>query len=738
MFGSLVLGVLALCAGCGGDAVLRPESSYGIRVISGDQQRGPAGAMLESPLVVLVSDPAGGAAKAVRVRFTVTRGSDRGSRLEDSISVSDAAGRASARLTLGSVNDTTRVEVRLAINDGTAATFFAVAIAAPVVTGVSPMQLRGGDTVTVSGTGFSTVGAVARVGGVSASILAGATATTARFVTPPCLRAGPVGVGIFVGGAPSNVIAATAIASRTPIRLRTYEAVTVAATQIGDCISFAGEAGAAFLVSAQFASGAQDADLMDWRLGAPPSTVTAEAAPGTVASTRNGNSTQRAMERELRQLERRIAGQARADQLERSAAGRALLRWTAAPAIGSLRTFSVVAALDGSKFTTVTARLRFAGEHVRVYTDTGNTVLTDSRLTALASLMDRDLYPVAVNAFGAESDVDADGHVIILLTSVVNSIAKAADCVQRGYVTGFFYGLDVLERVLQSNRSEVFYGFVPDSAGKYSCPHTEDDVVRTLQGTFIHELQHLISFNQHVLARGGSTEDTWLNEGMSHLSEELASRLFEARYPAPLGRGTTTQLFPDSAAPFIAPQLLNAYVYLNATPFHSVTSYSGSGSVEDRGATWLFLRWLADQKGESVFRRLSETGLTGVANIERVSGESFGAAFGDFSLALVADSIPGIARSLVSPRQRFHSRNLRQLMAREAVIAGFKSAFPLATYNLSPTGSLRSSMLPGTMIHALVRTDAAGTPIRIAFTTPGLAPLAVAVSGQVSVMRLPP
>ena len=415
-----------------------------------------------------------------------------------------------------------------------------------------------------------------------------------------------------------------------------------------------------------------------------------------------------------------------------------MLRADAAPVVGSTRTFSVVAALDGSHFTKVTARLRFSGQHVLVYTDTNNVVLTEARMTALATLLDRDLYPLAINAFGSESDVDEDGHVIILLSSVVNSLAKAADCVQRGYVTGFFYGLDVLERDPHSNRSEVFYGLVPDSAGTYSCPHAEDDVVRTLQGTFVHELQHLISFSQHVLARGGEVEDTWLNEGMSHMSEELASRLFEVRYPAPLGRSTTAQIFPDSAAPFIAPQLLNAYVYLNGTQFHSVTSYSGTGSVEERGATWLFLRWLADQKGEGVFRRLSETGATGAANIERASGETFGAVFGDFSLALVADSIPGIARSTVSPRQRFHSRNLRQLMAREAVIAGFKNAFPLPTYNLNPTGSLRSSMLPGTMIHALVRTDAAGTPIRIAFTTPTLTPFAASVSGQVSVMRLPP
>lgn len=703
--------------------------------MGGDQQRGPAGSALASPLEVLVTDPAGAAAKGVRVKFTVAQGAAGGSHVEDAVGVSDALGRASTRLTLGAVNDTTRVDVRLAVNDGVAGTFIAIAVAAPGITSVNPQQFRGGDTVTLSGAGFA-AGSMARFGDASVPMLAGSSATTARVVVPPCLAAGSVGVSVWTGPAQSNVIGATAIASRTPIQLGAWESITVPAAQLGDCISFVGGPAAAYFVSAQFATGAQDAHLIDWRLGVP-TTADMVAAASVVPAT-DRSAMQHQMEGELRQLERRIAGQARADQLARGASGRALLRADAAPAIGSTRMFSVVAALDGSKFTTVTARLRFSGQHVLVYTDTSNVVLTDQRLTALANLMDRDLYPLAINAFGSESDVDEDGHVIILLSSVVNSLAKAADCVQRGYVTGFFYGLDVLEREPHSNRGEVFYGLVPDSAGVYSCPHLEDDVVRTLQGTFIHELQHLISFGQHVLARGGDVEATWLNEGMSHISEELVSKLFEARYPAPIQRSTTGQLFPDSAAPFIAPQLLNAYVYLNATPFHSVTSYFGTGSVEERGATWLFLRWLADQKGDAILRRLSETRTTGVANIERTTGESFGALFGDFSMALITDSLIGVQRSLVPPRHRFLSRNLRQLMAREAVIAGFKLAFPLPTYNLSPTGSLRSSMLPGTMIHALVRADAAGTPIRLAFTTPGFVPFAAPSGGQVTIMRLPP
>jgi hypothetical protein len=333
--------------------------------------------------------------------------------------------------------------------------------------------------------------------------------------------------------------------------------------------------------------------------------------------------------------------------------------------------------------------------------------------------------------------VDGNGRVIVLFTPAVNRLAKKEDCVQRGYVTGYFYPIDQLERHANSNRGEIFYAFVPDPNDKFSCTHLEEDVVRLIQPAFLHEMQHLISFNQRVLARGGDLEEAWLNEGLSQMAEELGSRLFETRYPAPLGRSTTTQLFPDSSASFIAPQMLNSYVYLYFALSYSMTSYDGNGSLENRGASWLFLRWLADQKGESILKRMVQTTRSGVANVEAVSGESFGELFGDFSLALFADSLPGVARPLTAPRLRFKSRNLRQLMARESVIAGFDKPFPVTTYSLERDGVLRAAMLPGTMMHAILRSKPGEGPLRLSFRTGAGQPFAASLGAQVSILRLP-
>jgi hypothetical protein len=408
----------------------------------------------------------------------------------------------------------------------------------------------------------------------------------------------------------------------------------------------------------------------------------------------------------------------------------------APPVLGSSRTFHVIASTDGTRFTDVTARLRYVGTHLLVYADTVGDLFGDIQLRALASLMDGDLYAAASGAFGAEPDVDGNGRLIVLFTPVVNSLVRAADCIFTGYVTGFFYPTDEFERLPHSNGGEVLYGVMPDPGAKYSCAHTEADVVRLMQPVFMHEMQHLISFNAHALSRGGATEETWLNEGLSALAEELGSQLFEARYPFPLGRGSLAQIFPDSAGPFISPLLIDAYVYLTGALGHSVTANSGSGSLEEHGAAWLFFRWLADQKGADIGRRLTQTSRTGLANLEGVAGEPLTALFGDFSLALFADSLPGLPRSVVPPRLRFTSRNLRQLMARDATINGFPSPFPLTTYLLSPGGSLRSSMLPGTMMHAIL--PATSAPATLSFTAQSLTPLAAALGGQVGILRLPP
>ena len=749
----LTLGIAGLIS-CNQDSPTAGAIQLRIGVASGDGQQAAAGAELALPLQVRVVDAAGVAVRGVRVRFLTVGGSASRGRLRDSVAVTAGDGLAGdglagdglagdglagdglagVRAVVGDVGDTLVVEASVAFVAGSRVRFAAVATTGPAVATVLPSAVQAGDTITVAGAALGGTASAVRFGDVTASALPGATDAEVRAVVPACMTTGPVAVGVDIGGARSNTRDVAYTAKRLTLNLQPFEHATVPASELANCVELLG-AGATYIITGQFASAPPGPPTeVSWELGV--GSLTASRSRESVGpSIRATSHTRLAFEGHIRSVERAVASQARA---ERQTASLSNALAASLPALGSMRKFSVVASVDGSRFTSVSARLRYVGDHILLYTDTAVAGYDIAQLQALATLFDTHLWGAAVNAFGSEPDVDGNGRVIVLFTPAVNALTPAASCIQSGYVTGFFYPIDQLERAAHSNRGEIFYSIVPDPTGAYSCVHSEAEAIRIVQGTYLHEMQHLISFNEHVLARGGLAEDTWLNEGLSHIAEELGSRLFEMRYPAPLARGSAEQLFPDSAAPFIGPLLLNAYLYLNSPLQHSVTAYSGTGSIEERGATWLFLRWLADQKGDLLLRRLVQTPRTGVANVESATGERFAALFGDFSLALFADSLPGVPRQAVPQRLRYSNRAIRQLMAREAVVSGFAVPFPLATYLAAPGGTLRGSMLPGTMVHAIVSSDSGAAPLRLSFAAPELASFNQALGAQLGIMRLPP
>jgi hypothetical protein len=618
----------------------------------------------------------------------------------------------------------------------------------PVVASVSPAAFGAGDTISLAGSALQAVeggGGFVEIGGASAPVLAGGTADLLRAIVPPCLPGGAVQVSVGAGPVASNSVVATYVARPVRLNIAPLTAVTVSSAQLGGCLSLPGDS-SNYLVVGEFASVGAPTDIVNWEIGTAGVNAPATAAGTIVRGTASAvlpppavpgdNRIRRDFEATLRKIERDVAPRARADAAS-PARSTTVLR-AATPAAGTLRSFKVVAAIDGSSFTAVTARLIYAGAHIYLYADTVAQGFSDAQYDTLGALFDKDLYSIDVGAFGDVSDVDGDGHVIALFTPKINELVQPGSCAFAGYVTGFFYAPDLVVSNPNSNKAEIFYSYVPDSTGVFSCPHTAASVVTTVQPTFLHELQHMISYNQHVLLRGGEPEQSWLNEGLGQIAEELGSVYYESKYPAPSGRSTTTQLFPDSAGPFIQPQLLNAYVYLNNTRAHSVTSYSGGGSLEERGATWLFLRWLASQKGEGIIGALEQTSDTGITNIEARAGESFGALFGDFSAALDVDSIPGVPRTSIPARFRFGIRNLRALMAREATVETFTSPWPLPVYMLGIGGALSSQMIPGTMVHSSITTPSNGQGVTLTFTGPQSTRFPAALGAQVTIFRLPP
>jgi hypothetical protein len=414
------------------------------------------------------------------------------------------------------------------------------------------------------------------------------------------------------------------------------------------------------------------------------------------------------------------------------------------PSVGSLRAFRVIANASGNAFSTVGARLAFAGVNVLVYIDTLSPAsgFTADQLQAFGVLFDQTLYPIDTAAFGPPTDIDGNGHVIMLMSPAVNALTKASDCQTKGFIAGYFDELDLggAPTDTNSNHGEVFYSVVPDPAGSVSCAHTVTNLGLTVPATFMHELQHLISFSQHFVVHRGSPEYGWLDEGLSIVAEELGSLFYEQKCPGTSCRTNPAQIFPDSSQGFVQGFLFDSYEYGLRPDTASVTLHSDSdGGFSWRGGDWLLMRWLGDQMPAGFYRKLDQNVTTGVANIESASGQSFPTLFANFGLTLVTDSLPGLPRNTAPPANRFVTRNMRQLWARLfATSAGpqFPLAFPIPIAPISSDTSTHS-MVPGTNGYFRLNTPAGTPTVTVQFAAPGGVAVSASLKPQLAVFRLP-
>ena len=110
------------------------------------------------------------------------------------------------------------------------------------------------------------------------------------------------------------------------------------------------------------------------------------------------------------------------------------------PAAGSTRAFRVASSFTSGSFKTVGAKLLYVGANVLLYVDTLAPAngYSAQQLTDFGALFDQTLYPIDTAAFGPPTDVDANGHIIMLMSPVVNGITSTSSCNTSGYVAGFF------------------------------------------------------------------------------------------------------------------------------------------------------------------------------------------------------------------------------------------------------------------------------------------------------------
>jgi len=417
------------------------------------------------------------------------------------------------------------------------------------------------------------------------------------------------------------------------------------------------------------------------RVSNPGATTVATPAPATVAPaiTPRPLSAAEQFHDMLRARERELA----ADPTNRGipAAPRAA---GAPPLVGDVRTFKTCANLQCSTFSDVTATAKYVGTKAAIYID--NTVptadpLQDSDFQELGRTFETYHYPIDLAAFGAESDVDGNERIVILMTDAVNSLTP--DCTN-GRVLGYFFGLDLTltgSGSVNSNKAEIFYTLVPQPRTGTCNEINRSTAVNAVKPTLIHELQHMISWNQHVLIRSGAAEETWLNESFSHYAEELGGRKIPDAECTAAGS-------PSCRSQYISSNIVNAHDYFLDTESHFVVyPTSSNGTLEERGASWLFLRWVLDQfASDTIFASdltpgLIQTGAVGATNLIARTGGSFQDMVVEWLLAGYLDDRLGFTG--LSPRLRFRSWGLRAIWT-NPLNCGAGKVFPDCSYPLQP------------------------------------------------------
>ena len=692
---SAALVAASLCIACDNStAPAGPPSA--LHAVTAATFNAVAGSAIAGGVTVKVVDAHGNAISGSRVAFTVTVGD--GS-VAPHIILSGADGTAHAEWTTGQTAGKNSLLVSIEGVDSTA-TFLATGTAGPATAvGVTPHILR----LPVGTTIGTVTGAVVDQYGNAVS---GSTTYTSRNTTLVTVNASTGAVTVVGGGGTTYVVAtgSTFSDSTLVIVLKSTDTpctgiTTHATLAVGDVIT-TGFSDNGICVDATTTGG--EYAWVPYFNSSVPSAQTAftlsvfgNQTPGALNSTRPVGTPLVMDAAAIATASRQAAfhDQIRAsEELEMPAAASGARLWYGSPertAHRAMLTAVVPNVGDQMKLnvnpndfctnpTIRTGRVAAVTQRSVVVADTANPAgFTDAEYASFGATFDTLVYALDVSNFGAPTDIDNNGgRVILFFTHAVNEIG--------GGVLGYYYGRDLLPKTGPlgtcpgSNVGEIMYLLVPDPP-----QYTKSYVLRNTVGTVAHEFQHMINAGRrlYIDTTAVPTEERWLNEGLSHIAEELMFYRVSGLKPRQnLGPEVFTA---QDSQPF------NNYQYNNLARLSEYLRTPGSQSpigVDDndddfptRGAIWSYLRYTADQRFAAdepgFWFKLVNSNVTGLNNLYAVVGPDARLVMRDWTLAILLDDlVPG-----VNAKYQQLSWNLRVAM-------GPVGGYLLSTVKLPTTG----------------------------------------------------
>jgi hypothetical protein len=341
-----------------------------------------------------------------------------------------------------------------------------------------------------------------------------------------------------------------------------------------------------------------------------------------------------------------------------------------------------------------------------------------SDYASFATTFDTLIFALDTSAYGAPADLDNNGRVLIFFTQAVNQLTPRG---ASGFVGGFFFSRDLFPDIASgsltacpsSNEGEMFYVPVVDSAQTYNEFFASKATLQTqLYATLAHEFQHLINASRrlYITQTPNWDEEVWLNEGMSHIAEELL--YFRESGNAPKAHLTlasirASQAQLDAANSFQIQNFLRLNQYLKAPSTNS--PYAQNDSLATRGATYELLRYALDESSgtnSSYLHALINTQNTGIVNFNAVFAGTFPDIFTAVQQQVFANFFNG-AGIAVDPKYSFPSWNYRDVIGNGILTP---PANPLAMTTLAgSTGNATFTLTGGGAAYARFGISANGT-----------------------------
>jgi hypothetical protein len=270
---------------------------------------------------------------------------------------------------------------------------------------------------------------------------------------------------------------------------------------------------------------------------------------------------------------------------------------------------------DEQGYVPVTGRLAGEGVRVRVYLDrqTAPEETAPGLIDEIIRLLDGEIIPRSREFVGEHADIDGDGKLAVLVTGWLGRLCGGKTSLN-GFVRCNDFQADVDAPF--GNHADVIYvnsAVAPGAA---------------LKALLAHEYTHAVCFSRR-LAPGPHAvplpvEEDWLNEAIAHVAENLHSCDWSN-----LDRRIEGFLANTARSPL------------------AIRDYYRSGLWRDagcRGATYLFLRYCADEFGEGLLRDLVNGPSAGKRNLERATQTGFADLFRHWTIALAEGEMPAIPR----------------------------------------------------------------------------------------------